>query len=216
MGGIARYLEEAALVTRAMDPVIIRQVSDILLAALREGRQVFLFGNGGSAATASHFAVDLGKGLQAHDGRRVKALALTDAVPVMTAWANDTDYSRIFSEQLANFACPGDVAIAISGSGNSPNVLKAVRTAIEKGALTIGFTGDMGGKLKEMVDLCVVVPSNNMQHIEDCHMIVAHVIYTDLRERLAVEGRAASTRRSVAVEPGAAVPPVAPGPPTFS
>ncbi|MBI1952012.1 MAG: SIS domain-containing protein [Acidobacteria bacterium] len=207
MGGIARYLEEAALVTRAMDPVIIRQVSDVLLAALREGRQVFLFGNGGSAATASHFAVDLGKGLQAHDGRRLKALALTDAVPVMTAWANDTDYSRIFSEQLANFACPGDVAIAISGSGNSPNVLKGVRTAIEKGALTIAFTGDMEGKLKEMVDLCVVVPSSNMQHIEDCHMIVAHVIYTDLRERLAAGARAASVGRPAAFGPGAAVPP---------
>ncbi len=216
MERIKRYLEEAASVTRAMDPVVIRQVSDILLAALREGRQVFLFGNGGSAATASHFAVDLGKGLQAPDGRRLRALALTDAVPMMTAWANDTDYSRIFSEQLANFACPGDVAIAISGSGNSPNVLKGVRTATEKGALTIGFTGDMGGKLKDLVDLCVVVPSDNMQHIEDCHMIVAHVIYTDLRERLAAEGRAASARRSVAVEPGAAVPPAAPGPPTFS
>ncbi len=216
METIRRYIEDAVSVTRAMDPAVIRQVGDILLAALREGRQVFLFGNGGSAATASHFAVDLGKGLQARDGRRLRALALTDAVPLMTAWANDTDYSRIFSEQLINFVRPGDVAIAISGSGNSPNVLKGVRTATEKGALAIGFTGDMGGKLKDLVDLCVVVPSDNMQHIEDCHMIVAHVIYTDLRERLALEGRAASARRSVAVEPGAAVLPVAPGPPTFS
>lgn len=216
MERIKRYLEEATSVTRAMDPAVIRQVSDILLAALREGRQVFLFGNGGSAATASHFAVDLGKGLQAADGRRLKALALTDAVPLMTAWANDTDYSRIFSEQLVNFVRPGDVAIAISGSGSSLNVLKGIRTATEKGALTIGFTGDMGGKLKELVDLCVVVPSGNMQHIEDCHMIVAHVIYTDLRERLAADTRAVSTRRSVAVEPGAAGPPAVPGPPTFS
>jgi D-sedoheptulose 7-phosphate isomerase len=184
---ITRYLERVSDLIRFMDPAAIRKVSEILLGALRERRQVFLFGNGGSAATASHFAVDLGKGLQTRDGTRLKALSLADAVPMMTAWANDADYSRVFAEQLVNFVRPGDVAIAISGSGNSPNVLQGVMAAAEAGALTIGFTGYRGGKLKDLVDLCLVVPSDNMQQIEDCHMVLAHVVYTDMREELGGE-----------------------------
>ncbi len=185
MNTIVRYMERVAELARSIDPADIRRVSDILLQAMYERRQVFLFGNGGSAATASHFAVDLGKGLQGPDGLRMKALSLVDAVPVMTAWANDTDYSRIFAEQVANFAREDDVAIAISGSGNSPNVLLGVEAAARSGATTIGFTGYQGGKLKGLVDFCIVVPSNNMQHIEDLHMILAHVICTDMRELLA-------------------------------
>jgi D-sedoheptulose 7-phosphate isomerase len=185
MDRIASYLEQVARLVRSMDPAAIRKVSLILLAAMRDGRQVFLFGNGGSAATASHLAVDLGKGLQGPGGSRLKALCLADAVPMMTAWANDTDYSRIFAEQLVNFVRPGDIAIAISGSGNSPNVLQGAIAASERGAQTIGLTGHPGGRLKDLVDLCIVVPSSNMQHIEDCHMVLAHVIYTDMREDLA-------------------------------
>jgi len=185
MDRIVRYMDKIAELARSIDPRSIRRVSDILLAAMRERRQVFVFGNGGSAATASHFAVDLGKGLQGPGGLRLKAHSLVDAVPAMTAWANDTDYSRIFSEQLINFVNPGDVVIAISGSGNSPNVLQGVAAATERQALTIGLTGFQGGKLKDLVDFCVIVPSENMQQIEDLHMILAHVIYTDLRETLA-------------------------------
>jgi len=106
-------------------------------------------------------------------------------VPALTAWANDTDYSRVFAEQLVNFVNPGDVVIAISGSGNSPNILQGVAAAAERHALTIGLTGFQGGRLKDLVDFCIVVPSENMQQVEDLHMILAHVIYTDLRERLA-------------------------------
>jgi len=186
MNTIVRYMDRVVELARSIDPADIRSVSDILLQAMYERRQVFLFGNGGSAATASHFAVDLGKGLQGPNGLRMKALSLVDAVPVMTAWANDTDYSRIFAEQLVNFAREDDVAIAISGSGNSPNVLLGVEAAARSGATTIGFTGYQGGKLKGLVDFCIVVPSDNMQHIEDLHMILAHVIYTDMHDRLAV------------------------------
>ncbi len=187
MDRIVRYMDRVAELARSIDPAEIRQVSEILLGAMVERRQVFLFGNGGSAATAAHFAVDLGKGLQGPAGLRLKAHCLVDAVPMMTAWANDTDYSRIFAEQLVNFAAPGDVAIAFSGSGCSPNVLNGVAAAAERGVLTIGLTGCRGGKLKGMVDVCLVVPSDNMQHIEDLHMILAHVIYTDMREELAAK-----------------------------
>jgi mannose-1-phosphate guanylyltransferase len=185
MDRIACYMQRVADLARSMDPEEIRQVSEILLAAMQEGRQVFLFGNGGSAATASHFAVDLGKGLQGPGGLRLKAHSLVDAIPTMTAWANDSDYSRIFAEQLINFVQPGDVAIAISGSGNSPNVLQGVEAAAARGALTIGLTGFQGGKLKGLVDVCIIVPSDNMQQIEDLHMVLAHVIYTEMRECLA-------------------------------
>ena len=185
MDRIVNYLGKIAELTRSIDPRSIRRVSDILLEAMRERRQVFLFGNGGSAATASHFAVDLGKGLQGPGELRLRAHCLVDAVPAMTAWANDTDYSRIFAEQLANFVNPEDVVIAFSGSGNSPNVLQGVMAAIERRALTVGLTGYQGGKLKDLVDVCITVPSDNMQQIEDLHMILAHAIYTDLRETLA-------------------------------
>lgn len=184
MDRITRYLNQVGDLVRSIDPAAIRQVSLYLLETMRHGRQVFLFGNGGSAATASHFAVDLGKGLRDPNGRRLKAHCLADAIPTMTAWANDTDYSRIFAEQLLNFVEAGDVAIAISGSGNSPNVLEGVVAATRGGAHTIGLTGFKGGRLKALVDHCIVVPSDNMQHIEDVHMVLAHVIYTDLREEL--------------------------------
>lgn len=199
MDRIVRYMEGVAELARSIDPARIRQVSDILLGAMRGGHQVFLFGNGGSAATASHFAVDLGKGLQGPGGLRLKALSLVDAVPMMTAWANDTDYSRIFAEQLVNFVHQGDVAVAISGSGNSPNVLKGVEAATVRGAVTIGFTGFKGGRLKDLVDVCIVVPSDNMQQIEDLHMVLAHVIYSDMRDELAERPQAFVPARSASL-----------------
>lgn len=150
--------------------------------AWAEGRSIFLLGNGGSAATASHLACDLAKGLVAPGRPRMKVVALTDNVPLLTAYGNDVGYERVFAEQLANFVQPGDVVLAISASGNSPNVLAAIELANARGAATIGLTGFRGGKLKGLVRQCVVVPSDNMQQIEDAHMVIAHALFVQLRD----------------------------------
>lgn len=153
--------------------------------AYREGKQVFLFGNGGSAATASHTACDFQKGVGSEMGHKFKVLSLNDCVPIMTAWANDTDYSNIFSEQLETFVQPGDVVVGISASGNSPNVLKGIEVGNRKGAVTIGITGFQGGKLVGLAQKSVVVRCDNMQVIEDVHLVLGHIVYAWLRKDLA-------------------------------
>lgn len=162
------------------DDAIDHVISEIVDAG-EHGRTIFLLGNGGSAATASHFACDLAKGTQHHGMRPFRVIALTDNVPLMTAWGNDTSYDRIFAEQLRPLVQADDLVIGISGSGNSPNVLEAMHVAHEAGARTIGWTGFQGGKLKALVDLCIVVPSNCMEQIEDIHLILEHAICTALR-----------------------------------
>ncbi|GBD08995.1 Phosphoheptose isomerase [Candidatus Thermoflexus japonica] len=171
-------------VRRALDALpreILLQIIAQIEAAARDGRMIFLCGNGGSAATASHFACDLAKGTRRPGAPMVRAVALTDSIPLLTAWANDTEYRRVFAEQLRPLVRPGDVLIAISGSGNSPNVLEAVQVAREAGAFTIGLTGFQGGKLRDLVDLCLIVPSGCMEQIEDLHLILHHTIITVLR-----------------------------------
>jgi len=158
-------------------------VVDEILQAGDRGSTIFIMGNGGSAATASHFACDLAKGTQRPGVPLFRVIALTDNVPLMTAWGNDTSYDRIFAEQLRPLVQPDDLAIAISGSGNSPNVLEAVRVARQAGARTIGWTGFQGGKLRDLVDVCVIVPSDCMEQIEDAHLIMEHAICTALREQ---------------------------------
>ncbi len=180
---INQYLTEISDTLGRLPVEAVAQVVDVLEEACAKGRYVFLFGNGGSAATASHFASDLAKGAICLGKPRVKAFALTDHVPLLSAWANDTSYENIFAEQLENFVEPGDIVIGISGSGNSANVLNGVRVAKAKGATTIGFIGIDGGKLKKLVDIAVVVPSHNMEQVEDSHLLFGHVITTCLRER---------------------------------
>jgi len=160
------------------------RVAGLLVHAYEHERSIFLFGNGGSAALASHFACDLGKGTVNGSKKRFRVMALTDNVPLMTAWANDSKYEDIFAEQLANFAQRGDVTFAISGSGNSPNVLRALRLAQELGSTTIGLTGFAGGKMRALCDACIVVPCDNMQIIEDLHLCVAHSLFTCVRARI--------------------------------
>ena len=139
-----------------------------------EGRRVFVFGNGGSAATASHFACDLGKGTINPNRPRFKVHALTDSLPTLTAYANDMGYDVVFADPLISHASRGDLAIAFSGSGNSPNVLRAMDTAAKLGLVTIGFTGFAGGKLKDGVEYHVNVPSDLMPQIEDVHLALTH------------------------------------------
>ncbi len=164
---------------------IIDQVILELLHAHENGKTVYLFGNGGSAALASHFACDLGKGTvsSVSPKKRFRVVSLTDNVPLITAWANDTSYEQIFAEQLRNLVEPGDIAFAISGSGNSPNVLLGLQAAREAGALNVGLAGFQGGKMKELCDICVIVPSDNVQIIEDLHLGVTHALFTVICQR---------------------------------
>jgi D-sedoheptulose 7-phosphate isomerase len=173
----------------SVDPI--EQVRTCLMNAYENDRMVFLFGNGGSAALASHFACDLGKGTAAHNRKGFRVLALTDNVPTMTAWANDSQYEDIFAEPLSNFVRRGDVAFAISGSGNSANVLRALRVARDAGAITVGLTGFQGGKMRELCDTCIIVPCDNMQIIEDVHLSIAHALFTTVRRSLCERSEAA-------------------------
>lgn len=182
--GIQAYLAETGQLARALSPDSIKKIVDEIMLAYTRGQTIFIFGNGGSAATASHLACDLGKGTVKEGRRRFKVMSLSDNIPMMTAWANDTDYSQIFCQQLKNFVSPKDVVLGISSSGNSANVLEAFKLAREMGAATIGLTGFQGGKMKELCQLCLVVPSDDMQHIEDVQMVVAHLIFREVQARL--------------------------------
>jgi D-sedoheptulose 7-phosphate isomerase len=185
-GPISAYLDELRAVLAMLDGAVVSQVISLLLRAYHDGTTVFVMGNGGSATTASHFACDLGKGLVTGDGRRFKVVALTDNVAMLTAWANDTHYERVFVEQLDNLLRPRDLVVGISASGNSPNVLRAMELARRRGATTIGLTGFRGGHLKALCDVCVVVPSAKMDQIEDTHLALQHLVCRVLRELLSV------------------------------
>jgi D-sedoheptulose 7-phosphate isomerase len=179
---IRKYLSEVSATLAKLPVEGIAQVVELLGQARLNRKRVYIFGNGGSAATASHFASDLSKGAISHGKPRIRAFALTDNVPLLSAWANDTAYENIFAEQLENFIEVGDIAIGISGSGNSQNVLNGVKVAKANGATTIGFIGFDGGKLKELVDIAIVVPNHNMEQVEDIHLLLEHVITTCLRK----------------------------------
>jgi len=180
-----QYFDELQRVMVSFPKDGINQIANTLVVAYDAGRTVYLCGNGGSAALASHFACDLGKGIAyCNGGKRLRALSLTDNLPTLTAWANDSSYEDVFSEQLRNFVQPRDVALAISGSGNSKNVLNALRVAREAGATTVGISGFQGGEMKSLCDICVVVPSNNMQIIEDLHLAMAHSIFRIVYSRI--------------------------------
>lgn len=150
----------------------IAKIARVLQEAKRKGRKIFLFGNGGSASTASHLVCDFAK------FGKLKALALTDDIPLITAWSNDESYDVIFKEQLKNLLEKNDVVIGISGSGKSKNVLEAIKYANKSGAYTIGLAGFDGGELKKIAQECLVIGINNMQHSEDMHLLVGHLLAT--------------------------------------
>ena len=147
----------------------------LLETAYLEGRQVFIMGNGGSGSSASHAAGDLNKGVSYGREKRFRVICLNDNMATLTAYANDVSYSDAFVEQLKNFLHSGDVVIGISGSGNSPSILKAVEYANQQGAVTVGMTGFSGGKLVGMAQLPMHIPVNDMQKVEDIHMMLFHV-----------------------------------------
>jgi D-sedoheptulose 7-phosphate isomerase len=192
MEAFSRYLDELTTSLGKVPLDRVQQICDVLYQAYEEDRTIFVFGNGGSAALASHFACDVGKGTHApcpksldmHGVRRIKVLSVTDNVPMISAWANDAAYEDIFWEQIDNFVQPRDVAFGISGSGNSPNVLKALQMSRQRGAITVGFTGFQGGKMKDLLDYGIIVPSNSMQQIEDVHLVLSHLVFLNLRDRV--------------------------------
>jgi len=185
MDRITGYFRNMEAVLQAMPTAEIAAAVDLLLEAYHADRQVLMVGNGGSASTASHFACDLAKGARVPGRRPWRVIALTDNVPLLTAWANDVSYDEVFARQLDTLANPGDVLVAISGSGNSPNILEAVRVARELDAVTIGLTGGSGGSLRPLVDLCVTIPALEMPMIEDAHLMVAHLISGCVRDETA-------------------------------
>src|SRR3984893_14775332 len=175
-----KYFNTIAQVLEKLPISSVDECVDRLFKAYLENRSVYVFGNGGSAALASHCACDLNKGTTTEGIRPFRVTSLTDNVPLITAWANDTRYDEIFAAQLRPLIQTDDVAFAISGSGNSPNVLNAVRTARDAGGIVLGLTGFQGGKMAPLCDLCIIVPSDNMQQIEDSHQCVMHAVFLAL------------------------------------
>ena len=163
----------------ALDTVDLDRVEDLIEVfrkARAEDRQIFVFGNGGSAATANHFACDIVKGASYGRDKRFRIMALSEQVATMTAYSNDVGYESVFVEPLKNFARPGDIAMAISGSGNSENVIRAIEYANSIGCYTVGLSGMSGGRLRPSVDLSVHVPANHMGRVEDAHFFVCHMV----------------------------------------
>lgn len=184
---IDQYLTELEDVIRQVSRAEVQAVAEALLAAWRARRHVFLLGNGGSAATASHMMNDLNKFVSVPGRRRFRAIALTDNMPLLTAVGNDLGYAEVFVEQLQNLLEPGDTLIALSASGNSPNVIRAVEYAQAHGAAVIGFCGRPGGRLAQLADLKVIIPSDRIGQQEDGHLILGHVLAFALRARLEQE-----------------------------
>jgi D-sedoheptulose 7-phosphate isomerase len=173
---------------QCLELLSLEQIAEVLVYledAYWNGRKVFIVGNGGSAATASHMTADLGKNtFEPHareTARRFRAVPLSDNVAWMSALGNDLGYEHIFSEQLKNLAEPGDLVLVISGSGNSPNIVYAAHTARQIGARVVGFLGFDGGAVRPLLDACILVESTNYGHIEDAHMVLVHLITTYFR-----------------------------------
>jgi D-sedoheptulose 7-phosphate isomerase len=184
--GAKEYLDRVCRQIQELDLDQLRRLGDLVEAAYHAGRFVFICGNGGSGANASHLSEDLAKCTlrDFEDQRRLKVLSLTDNTAGIMAWANDEGYDRIFVEQLKNLASPGDLLLALSGSGNSPNVLKAVDWANRHGLTTVGLTGFGGGKLKDLARHNLHVGVDDMGIVESLHQVVFHWIIDDLYRRI--------------------------------
>ena len=186
---INSYFTELEQMLRDISQAHLQDILSLLEETYRNGHRIFIMGNGGSAATASHFALDLAKNTIMPGAPRLKAISLTDHVPLITAWSNDTAYEHIFEEQLANMIEPGDLVIGISTSGNSPNVINALHLAKKSCAATAGLLGAKGGLIKTIVDAYVLAPGQNIEQEEDAHMILTHIITRHMREVVPRQGQ---------------------------
>ena len=187
--GISKYLDLVCQEIQNLDPAQVESVCELVENAYDEGRFVFIIGNGGSGANASHLCEDLAKCTlrDFESQKRLKVLSLTDNIAWVMAIGNDLNYDRIFLEQLKNLASPGDLLLSISGSGNSPNILKAVSWANENGLTTVGFTGFSGGKLKDLAQHNVHAAVDDMGIVESLHQVVFHWIIDDLYRRFSAK-----------------------------
>jgi D-sedoheptulose 7-phosphate isomerase len=195
------YLALVCKEIQNLDTAEVEKVSELIEQAYDSGRFVFIIGNGGSGANASHLCEDLAKCTLCdfENQKRLKVLSLTDNTAGIMAWANDEGYDRVFVEQLKNLASPGDLLLAISGSGNSPNILKAVEWANKNGLATVGITGFSGGKLKAMAQHGLHAAVDDMGIVESLHQVVFHWLIDDLHRRFkekvaAVSGNGAKVR----------------------
>lgn len=173
---VDQYLTRLTQTLAELDRDQVARLIDCISEARAHDRQIFVCGNGGSTSTASHFAIDLGKGASMVGNGRFRILSVTDNTGWITALGNDLSFDDVFVEQLKNYARPNDVVVAISCSGSSPNVVKAIEWAKENDCFTVGLTGKMGGRMKDIVDLSIEVPSDHMGRIEDAHLIIVHMI----------------------------------------
>lgn len=176
MKEVQNYIEKLSDTVKKLSKTEIENFYTVLLNCYEAGKKVIIFGNGGSASTASHIVADLNKGVSMGLEKRFKVICLNDNVPTMLAYANDLSYNDVFVEQIKNFLEYGDVVVGISGSGNSENVIKAIEYANKSGAVTVGITGYDGGKLKKIAKYSINANVNDMQISEDIHLIVGHII----------------------------------------
>lgn len=181
---VTQYLQTLHHTLDQLPTTDIEKVIDILYNARLEGRQVFIMGNGGSASTATHFVCDLAKNTRMAGWPHFRVLGLTDNMALFSALANDDGYENVFASQLENLVRAGDIVIGISTSGNSQNVVNAIHFSNHMEAVTIGFTGFDAGEVGRIVDHHVHVPSDNIEQVEDIHLMLEHLIVTVLRERV--------------------------------
>jgi D-sedoheptulose 7-phosphate isomerase len=173
---VNRYLQQQKAALDSIPQEAVQRIIDRFRAALAEDRQIFVFGNGGSAANASHFITDLGKGASDKVGKRFRCLSINDNVSWITALGNDYAYEDVFVRQLENYARAGDLVMVMSVSGNSPNVVKAVEWAKRNGVYTVALVGGKRGRLAEIADLPVVIDSHHYGRAEDAHMAICHMV----------------------------------------
>ncbi len=185
-GMTTSYFNHLSDVLARIDPQSVEAATRILLDGYGRDATIWVIGNGGSATTATHFALDLSKNpVTAPDQRRVRCVALTDNTAALTAWANDTSYDRIFAEQLASVWRPGDVLVVISASGNSPNVVRAVEWANDHDGATVGLLGRGGGQSAGLCHASIVIPDMDYGHVETAHMAVCHYWVDSFKGQLA-------------------------------
>jgi D-sedoheptulose 7-phosphate isomerase len=184
---ISAYLTQYMNVLARLDTAAVDRMADVLVGAWEGGRTVFCCGNGGSAASASHFTADLTKLTAPVRGPRLRAMALNESLAAISAISNDISYEEIFAEQLRAFLAPGDVVIGFSTSGSSPNVLRGLQYANTAGAITLGVTGCHGAKLEKLAQFPLVIDSASVQHIEDATMVVGHLLCLRVKELIARE-----------------------------
>jgi D-sedoheptulose 7-phosphate isomerase len=182
-----KYITDLQLTLARLPVDLIDQVIAMLHDARLRNRQVFIMGNGGSASTASHFVCDLGKNTRRKGWANYRVMGLTDNMAIFSALANDEGYDNVFAQQLASFVQPGDIVIGISTSGNSANVVNAIKLGNKMGAKTVGFTGFDSGQLGQLVDIDLHVPSNSIEQVEDIHLMLEHLICKALLERTSQE-----------------------------